>query len=131
MANKKVRIFRTFDKKSANVKSKAHFCFFCSTFIGQRPAPIFAPNQVSLTTSSIEAQRVNQAVFNYDFIYLVIAIAATLLFIFETLYRVQQIYTSTTNGRSIKRKRRKKRHLELCHQVLGLLSKCQESHLYK
>ena len=28
MANKKVRICRTFDKKSANVKSKAHFCFF-------------------------------------------------------------------------------------------------------
>ena len=28
MANKKVRICRTFDKKSANVKSKANFCFF-------------------------------------------------------------------------------------------------------
>ena len=27
LANKKVRIWRTFDKKSANVKSKAHFCF--------------------------------------------------------------------------------------------------------
>lgn len=57
-----------------------------------------------LATSNFEAQRLNRAVLSYDFIYLLIAIAATLLFVFETLYRVYNLYA--TNGRSLSRKKR-------------------------
>lgn len=42
---------------------------------------------------------------SYDFIYLLIAIAATLLFVFETLYRVYNLYT--TNGRSLSRRKKR------------------------
>ena len=66
-------------------------------------------NPTGMATTSLEAQRINRAVLNYDFIYLMIGFAATLLFLFETLYRVYQLY-QTNNGR--KRRKRKKRQTE-------------------
>lgn len=60
-----------------------------------------------ISAASLEAQRLNHAVLSYDFIYLLIAIAATLLFVFETLYRVFDLY-STNNGGKRKKKRKKR-----------------------
>lgn len=56
---------------------------------------------VNQPIAKLEAQRLNRAVLSYDFIYLLIAVAATLLFVFETLYRVYNLYNSTN-----KRKKR-------------------------
>lgn len=58
--------------------------------------------QFALATANLEAQRFNRAVLTYDFIYLLIAIAATLLFVFETLYRVFNVFNSSSSGRSRK-----------------------------
>ena len=66
--------------------------------------------QFALATANVEAQRFNRAVLTYDFIYLLIAIAATLLFVFETLYRVFNLFNATSSsGR--KYVHRKKRHI--------------------
>ena len=64
-------------------------------------------------TSSSEANRLNRAVLSYDVVYMIIAVAATLLFIFETSYRVYNLYTTTNSGRRRRRGGRKKREIML------------------
>ena len=79
----------------------------------------------TLSTSNLEAERLNRAVITYDFIYLLIAIAATMLFVFETLFRVFNLY-STTNGQG--RKRRKKRRMVENQEDLNILALIASTH---
>jgi hypothetical protein len=119
---------------------------FFSNFISQFSN--FSSRQASLAfaTSALQAQRLNMAVLNYDFIFLMIGVVATLLFVFETLYRVYQVYVTTNGtGRSItgwstKNQKRKKRHFvlkpdsvdhyhhcgELCQRVNQLIASYHE-----
>merc|ERR1719225_1145797 len=92
-------------------------------------------NNLVLPTTAFEAQRLEKAVLTYDFIFLLIGMAATLLFVFETLYRVYTLY-ETTNGRrsynsSKRRKKRRRRNFncdenDLCHNISHQISACHD-----
>ena len=92
---------------------------------------VFRTNNLVLPTTAFEAQRLEKAVLTYDFIFLLIGMAATLLFVFETLYRVYALY-QTTNGRSVNgSKKRKKRKItsycdDLCQRISQQISACHD-----
>ena len=84
----------------------------------------------------MEAQRFNRAVLTYDYIYLLIAIAATLLFVFETLYRVFDLFSTTSTSRQIHRKRKRQTGIsgseieeEMCQKIIKSLYVL--THLYE
>ena len=92
--------------------------------------------QFALATGNVEAQRFNHAVLTYDYIYLLIAIAATLLFVFETLYRVSDIFSSTSSSRQIHKKRKRQTSVfsseieeEMCQRIIKSLYVL--THLYE
>jgi len=103
----------------------------------QPPSPFLSNSglrpSLSFPTTALEAQRLEKAVLTYDFIYLMIGGLATLLFIFETLWRVYSLYLTTNGKRSlIKRKRRKKRRIsstycdELCQRISSDIKTCHD-----